>query len=91
MNLKQFTVLILRIQVLWCLLNAVHTGTYLPASFRRLHMLSPGSVLYSDYKMELFTQLFRIAIDLGVALALVSYCQPLVKILTKGLDEETAA
>ena len=83
MTFKDFAILMVRLQAVWLLINAVMYATYLPSYFTRARGTLSYEPLYSQISPGLFFAILRIILNVALALALIQYAERLLRWLVK--------
>lgn len=83
MNFHKFAILLVKLQGVWLLLNAVVELTYLPRYISRWLLGSSYSVLSSEMKRDAALMVFRLVLYGGVGLALIQYAERFLSWLVK--------
>ncbi|HEV7925722.1 MAG TPA: hypothetical protein VGR14_10215 [Verrucomicrobiae bacterium] len=78
MTFRQFTILLLRLQALWLVFDAVVEVTYLPPYFVGFNALSTYASRSPALGLGFFLALLRIILHVAAALALVMYSERVV-------------
>ena len=84
MTFRQFAILMIRLQALWLLFNAVIDLTYLPRYFPRPSGTSSYySPLYAQMNFDQFLAVFRIILHVAAAVALIQCAEKVLSWLVK--------
>ena len=83
MTFRQFAILMVRLQALWLLFNAVIDATYLPRYFARPRGLLSSSPLYTQISLDALLAIIRIVLHVAAALALIQYAERVISWLVK--------
>ena len=87
MTLRQFAILIVRLQAVWLLFYAVIDATYLPRYFTRMQT-SDYYPLYRQISLDSFLAVLRIILHIAAAVALIQYSERVLAWLIKDLIPE---
>jgi hypothetical protein len=83
MTFRQFALLIIRLQAVWLLFNAVLYATYLPRYFIRGRETFFFNTFTPDVKFDLFFAILRILLHVAAAVAIIAYAERLLSWLVK--------
>jgi hypothetical protein len=83
MTFRQFAILIIRLQALWLLFDAVVDSTYLPRYFRGFLSNSSFYTLSPESRFEAFLAVLRVIMHVAAAVALIQYAERVLSWLVK--------
>src|SRR5579859_629085 len=83
MTFRQFAILLIRLQAVWLLFNAVLDLTYLPSYFTRLHDVAAYSASYQELRRNLFFALLRVILNVAAAVAVIQFADRMLGWLVK--------
>ena len=83
MTFRQFAILMVRLQAVWLLFEAVIEVTYLPRYFTRVRGALNYTPLYRELNSDLFLAILRIILHVAAALALIQFAERVLSWLVK--------
>ena len=83
MTFRQFAILLIRLQAVWLLFNAILDLTYLPSYFTRLHDVPAYSASYQELRRNLFFALLRVILHVAAAVAVIQCAERVLSWLVR--------
>lgn len=83
MTFRQFAVLIIRLQAVWLVFDAIVDLSYLPTYIARFNNSSPTSFSYGDVRRTLFLAILRTILHFAAAVALIQYADRVLSWLVR--------
>lgn len=82
---RQFAILLIRVQAVWFMADAVMDLTYLPSYFHRLQSFTVGETGYAEARQAVFTAILRLIINVACAMACLQFAEKILSWLIKDL------